>query len=188
MKKKNNGYSCPACGQKQSIRHVHAIGHDAKELRELVQRLNQERIEKEESRAQRSVKPLEMLRGPGGDFNAETVTDTTFWDAYLSSREGSPELDEEREEDARYVTVYPERKPARKGRKAWTGIENGRKRTATDSKDPSHKTNSWNVHVDSDSNGDGEQRSERDMGKSTEDAMTIPNMWNDFIEADADEF
>ena len=48
VKKSNLKWECKMCGEKQSIKHIYGTCDSAKECREIVQQLNQQRGEKSE--------------------------------------------------------------------------------------------------------------------------------------------
>lgn len=111
QRRKDGRFRCPVCGTRQSVQAVAGVAHQAKLLRELVQRLNTAEGERREARAEAVTAP----RPEAGAISwREGVQKRPApdWSAYLAPTEPEEEDEPVVQDQAcgfgnRYVTALP---------------------------------------------------------------------------------
>lgn len=99
QRRKDGRFRCPVCGTRQSVQAVAGVAHQAKPLRELVQRLNTAEGERREAQAEAVSAPRQEagdIFGRGG-VQKRPAPD---WSAYLTQ-----EPEEEDEPEVRHQAV-----------------------------------------------------------------------------------
>lgn len=114
--KKTNKYQCVVCGKKQSVRKVFAISHSAKDVREVVQKLNKERLERSERREEPMEEAVVEVEEPTTSEGKDGPSHQDYWDTFLEPAEDQVEDGIDGEDDSRYVTILPDRSLKRKRR------------------------------------------------------------------------
>eukprot|EP01080_Neovahlkampfia_damariscottae_P003996 gene3996-7252_t len=91
---KKSKFQCKICNEKQSVRKIYAISDKAKDIRAVVQKMNENRDEIEE-RVEEIVQEQPKLK------NIQTTQTSGKWKDFLEKE------DEEDEDDPRYTTIDP---------------------------------------------------------------------------------
>lgn len=125
------------CGKKQSVRKVCAISHSAKDVREVVQKLNKDRLERSERGGER-MEEIEtgVEEEPTTSEGKNAPSQQEYWNAFLEPMEDQVHEGMDGEDDDRYVTELPDRSLKRKRGEAMKNRKEMRQQDARNSHHP----------------------------------------------------
>ena len=103
-------FQCKICNEKQSVRKIFAISEKAKDIRLVVQNLNENRGQMEE---QEDIEEEEVVEQKNLNFNSNQQS-SGKWKEFVEEEE---ENEEEEEDDPRYTTIDPSTNKSSKKRK-----------------------------------------------------------------------
>lgn len=98
------------------MRKVFAISHSAKDVREVVRKLNKERVERSERQEEPMDEVVVEVEEPTTSDGNDGPSHQDYWNTFLEPAEGEVEDGVDGEDDGRYVTILPDRSLKRKRR------------------------------------------------------------------------